>query len=221
MRLFLRRASLGLLLALSACKPSYENLQKLPEAAPPADSGALMSFRPNPVSESKAIYRCLINGKVLFKSFHLSGLLLFRQLEDGSARVLFTNEMGLTFFDFGWDKNDSFQVYRILPQLDKPSLIQMLREDLSAVLLREIHPDATYRQGTETIHRANLEKTKAYYTITDGKLKTIDLAEKKLSRTITFIPPVLPAQLPDSLSIQQHGAQFSIQTKRISDVTDQ
>ena len=211
----LRRASIAGLLAFAACKPAYEQARKLPEPAVQAQSSTLMGYRPNAEREGKVVYRCLINGKLLFKSFHLSGLLLFRQLEDGSARVLFTNELGLTFFDFGWDSKDSFQVYRILPQLDKPALIQMLREDLSVVLLREIKPNATYRHGAETVYRAGLEKTQAYYTIKDGRLTSIDLADKKLSRTVTYVPAVLPQHLPDSLSIEQNGPRFSIQTKRI------
>jgi hypothetical protein len=215
MMLCLRRASIILLFAFAACKPTYQKFRKLPEPAAQAQSSTLMGYRPGKERAEKVVYRCLINGKLLFKSFHLSGILLFRQMDDGSARVLFTNELGMTFFDFGWDRVDSFQVYRILPQLDKPALIQMLREDLSVVLMREIKPVATYRKENETIYQAALEKTQAYYSIKDGRISSIELADKKLSRTVTYVPGVLPQNLPDSFSIEQHGPKFSIQSKRI------
>jgi len=83
------------------------------------------------------------------------------------------------------------------------------------VLMREIKPNATYRKENETIYRAGLEKTQAYYTIKEGRLATIDLADKKLSRTVTYVPGVLPQNLPDSFSVEQHGPKFSIQSKRI------
>ena len=45
---------------------------------------------------STTLYRTQIDvvGK------HLSGLLFFKKLPDESFRVVFTNEMGLNFFDF-------------------------------------------------------------------------------------------------------------------------
>src|SRR6188768_3523231 len=42
---------------------------------------------------------------------HISGLLLIKNMPDSSIRVVFTNEAGVTFFDFGFLADDKFKVF--------------------------------------------------------------------------------------------------------------
>src|SRR6188768_2754601 len=45
---------------------------------------------------------------------HISGLLLIKNMPDSSIRVVFTNEAGITFFDFGFLNDRTFKVYSIV-----------------------------------------------------------------------------------------------------------
>src|SRR5688572_6913872 len=65
---------------------------------------------------------------------HLSGLLLIKDMPDHSQRVVFTNEAGVTFFDFGFLPDGSFKVYNIVKQMDKRPVIQTLRKDFELIL---------------------------------------------------------------------------------------
>src|SRR5688500_11320827 len=64
---------------------------------------------------------------------HISGLLLIKNMPDSSYRVVFTNEGGVTFFDFGFTPAGSFKVYNIIKQLDKKPVIQTLRKDFELI----------------------------------------------------------------------------------------
>src|SRR5215207_2278735 len=59
---------------------------------------------------------------------HISGLLLIKHMPDSSMRVVFTNEAGVTFFDFGFN-DGNFKVHNIIGQLNKKPVIQTLRKD--------------------------------------------------------------------------------------------
>src|SRR5882672_4193636 len=50
---------------------------------------------------------------------HISGLLLIKNMPDSSNRVVFTNEAGITFFDFGFSHEKAFTVYAIIKKLNK------------------------------------------------------------------------------------------------------
>jgi len=65
---------------------------------------------------------------------HISGLLLVKNMPDSSYRVVFTNEAGVTFFDFGFSRKGTFKVYNVIKQLDKKPVIQTLRKDFELIL---------------------------------------------------------------------------------------
>jgi hypothetical protein len=65
---------------------------------------------------------------------NLSGLVFIKSMEDGSKRVVFTNEVGVTFFDFSYTASGVFQVKQILPALNKKVIINTLQKDFSLFL---------------------------------------------------------------------------------------
>src|SRR5688572_18999893 len=60
---------------------------------------------------------------------HISGLLLIKNMPDSSYRIVFTNEAGVTFFDFGFTRERSFKVHNVISQLDKKPVIQTRSEE--------------------------------------------------------------------------------------------
>lgn len=101
MKQFLGLNSL-LLLFFASCASPYKGFK-------PSSSGNKTANQYKP-QFSKEVYRCTVNGRVLFKKFHLSGILLLKEMKNGTVRAIFQNEMGFTFFDFEWDHQDSFKV---------------------------------------------------------------------------------------------------------------
>src|SRR6185369_7920767 len=120
MRCFL--FSIGCLL-LMRCASDYKGLQ----ATAPDDACAA---RIVPARVNTSWY----NADVDVVGRHISGLLLVKHMPDSSYRVVFTNEAGVTFFDFGFLTNGDFKVYNAIHQLNKKAVIQTLRKDFELVL---------------------------------------------------------------------------------------
>ena len=205
----LKYASLSLVLLVAACGSNpYRQLQ-----ASAAHESALR-YKPK---VTKELYRCVVDGRVILKKFHLSGLLLFKTFENGSTRAVFQNEMGFSFFDFKWDARDSFQVVSIIPQLDKPALVKVLAKDMNLLLMKNLDP-ATERQftnGQETYSRFSLEKGYAYYISQQQALQRIENAGKTKVTTITFTGKKDAATLPETILFKHHKAHFTIDLKKI------
>lgn len=169
----------------------------------------------------KTLYRCVVDGKFAFKRFHLSGILYLRHFNDAGDRVVFQSEMGNTFFDFGWDLKDSFQVHQVIEQMNKPALIKTLRKDFELLLGKRLsNATGTYRFGNDPVDyiRFELQKGFAYYlTDSAGKLKGIENADEHRKVVImTFTPPAPLQELPEAATIQHLRAHFTIELKKIT-----
>lgn len=207
----LKYASFLLLFLLISCGKKYQSL-----AFKPLQAGVSISvFKP---VFDKALYRCLVNGKFLFKSFHLSGILIFKTLPDSSTRAVFQNEMGLTFFDFSWDPQDTFQVLKIIPQLNKPALIRTLRKDLELVLMKNLNFNEAKIHAGEgvTVHRFELKNGFADYEIKDAGLRRIYVVGKRKVATISLGNRENKNSMPDSVFVRHHTANFTIELKKIN-----
>lgn len=87
---------ISLLLVITACTSAYDHLRKT-------------EVVPCPVSTFKpvipyAVYSTSVD--VLNK--HLSGLLAVKSIPDSSIYTVFQSEMGLTYFEFEWERNGTF-----------------------------------------------------------------------------------------------------------------
>jgi hypothetical protein len=96
---------------------------------------------------------------------HISGLLLIKNMPDSAYRVVFTNEAGVTFFDFGFSKQGDFKVHNIIKQLDKRPVIQTLRSDFALILGLPFHTSGyqTWTTGEEDFYGVTQKKEKAYF----------------------------------------------------------
>lgn len=206
---------ISVLLLLCACGNPYRSLQQSEKQYPSA-----LTYKP--VFEKK-LYRCTVNGKFLFKKFHLSGVLFFKEMPEHATRAVFQNEMGFPFFDFEWNKNDSFTVKQIIPQLDKPPVIKILRKDMELLLMRHLatSTEKTFTKKDEIYHRFDLEKGYAYYIFTSEKLVRIENAGKKKVTTLTLADKTTAKAMPDSVFIKHHKAHFTIALKTIEQHADE
>lgn len=217
MRYFLF-ASLLLTTFLSCSKHPYKELQQ-------ADQPVVTALQLRPSFE-KVLYRGVIDGRQWIKKYHFSGILYIRNFPDSSARVVFQNEMGATFFDFGWDAGDSFRVFRIIPQMDKEPLIRLLRKDFELLLVRGAvrgNSDACYTTADkrEWYSRFTLSKGFALY-ISPGSipafksLKRIENADdKRKVITMELTPATGNDTMPQHILIRHHRAGFTIDLKKI------
>jgi len=160
----------------------------------------------------KKLYRCIVDGKSIFKTYHLSGILIFKTMGDGSLRTVFQNEMGLNFFDFEWSPSMDFKVISIMPQLDKAALIQTLRKDFEILMGQKMNQ----KSGTEFRAKNNMavvfgrgEGTVAYIK-SSGKSRIENWGKRKKVITISSEKNWDFKALPSQLLIVHHRANFKI-----------
>jgi hypothetical protein len=130
--------------------------------------------------------------------------------------------MGATLFDFGWDVNDSFKVYSIIGQMNKPALIKTLKKDFELLLVRNI-PDKpagyyNFNKDTDLLYsKFNLNKGFVYYvTNKQIELTNIENADEKQKVIIMDMAKgSMLKTLPESLMIKHLKAHFTIKLRKI------
>ena len=213
---YLRLSSLLVVMALhAACSKPYKNLTQ-------QQLGAQSILQYKPLYE-RELYRCAVDGRFLFKKFHLSGLLLFKNMEEGQTRVVFSNEMGLSFFDFSWDKNDSFKVNQIIPQLDKPAVVKLLQKDFELLLMKglDMTTEVKFARGDKTMHRISMDKGFAYYTLEYSKIEEVENVGRSKVITMDLTGNTGRNLMPEKIKINHHKANFTITLQKMKQDVDE
>ena len=121
----------------------------------------------------------------------ITGLLIVKNMESGGTRVVMTSEAGVTFFDFEFTPERNFKVHRIIPQLDRKVVVNLLREDFGLLLGIPFKgsPIQSASMNNELYFGVTQKKGTAYF-ITDLDCSTLLRLEVGSSRkkkvTITF-----------------------------------
>lgn len=210
MKCFLKLSSI-ILLFLASCTAPYKGLQHH------TAKESVYRFQP---SFDKALYRCIVDGRFIFKKFHLSGVLFFKQLENGTKRAIFQNEMGIAFFDLEWDKDGNFKVRQIMEQLDKEAVKKTLRKDLEMLLMMGMDNSSEIMLGEDRgkvqLYRLNREEGYVYYTVEDDQLLKIENANnRKKIITVNIGGKATPRAMPDTVLFDHHKANFTISLTKI------
>lgn len=209
--------SMGICLLLASCSTTYH----FPKKSEMKQETMGFVWQPG---FQRTLYRCEANGRFLFKKFHLSGLLYFRNFSDTATRVVFQNELGITYFDFGWDKHNDFHVYHIMEQMNKPALITTLQKDFEIFLGKNIDNNAlaftTAKPKGKWIRHSFYDGFVYYFFPDNGtdSCTQIDYGtSKKVLTRFSFTPPIKTEKtpLPDSIVIKHFRAGFSILLKRL------
>lgn len=207
----LKSVSIALaVLALSGCaRQPYRKLTRQ-EVFSPAAREILRA----PVY-TRELYRCVVDGGFLFKKYHISGVLLFKRFEDKSERVVFQNELGVSFFNFKWDANDSFSVTSVMPQLNKQAVLRILQTDFELLLRKNLDTSGIQqlKSGTGDIIAVGKNAGNAWYEVSG---RSIVYGGKSPVTTISIDSTVAPTRgLPKKLSIRHHKARFTIDLNSI------
>ena len=196
----------SLVLVFSGCSSAYKNLQ-----AGSGEASCVLKFRP-------AFNAELYNTKVNVVGKHLSGLLLFKSMPDSSMRVVFSNEMGLKFFDFEFAANGDFRVYQVIKQLNKKAVIKTLRNDFELLMMRNIQlNNAVVKKDSLLTWYGFPGKKETHYYITSGACDSLVRIENAMKRKpkLRIVMQNYNNGIPDSIGITHHNFNFNIGLKYI------
>ncbi len=186
----------------------YRNMQKIR-----SDESCLLKFKPD-------LHHVIYKTSVDVIGKHISGLLVIKRMPDSSTRIVFTNEMGFSFFDFGFLHDSGFKVYLIIPQMNKEALIRTLRKDFELLLYRNLSNGKYYAlKDSGLIYHAFPQIEGVNYYVTDSscrQLVKMQRASTKKPVMEAYIYGGSPGLAPDSISIRHFNiSHFSITLKKI------
>lgn len=197
--------------AVSSCSPLYKGMQQTS-----GGDSCIALFKPD---FSRALYNTQVNvvGK------HLSGLVIFKTMPDSSVRVVFSNEAGFKFFDFGFKKND-FTVYYIFDQMNKKPVIRTLRKDFQLILMTHLYDANHYFLRKDDASYYSFRDGKDYYHYITNASCTELLRMERTGRRKKVMEAVMQHYqngIPDTIGIKHSNFNFTIELKRINDVVEQ
>jgi hypothetical protein len=142
-----------------------------------------------PVFQS-AIHTATYSAQLDFYKKHISGLFVFKSMNDTTERVVFMTETGFKFFDFEFTPHQ-FKVQYIIPSLNKKFIVNTLSRDLGYLVVPPFENSAHEQPKNDnyTIFKFPTHKAYAYYS-TDKRcdqLQKIEVGnDKKKSLVIDF-----------------------------------
>lgn len=193
-------------LLMAGCSPLYNSLQKSQ-----ADINCLQKFKP---SFKPALYEAKIDvvGK------HLSGLLVIKKMPDSSVRMVFSNEMGFTFFDIEFTNDDHFKVHSIIRQMDKKAVKKTLKKDFELILMQHIENKSYYViRDSSLVYMALPQARGTYYYITNTDCASL-VKMQRASKHKVVVEAIMQNYVdgvPDTIGISHKNFNFDIGLKRI------
>ena len=149
---------------------------------------------------------------------HISGLLLMKNMADSSARIVFTNEAGVKFFDFEFGNTGTFKSQYIMERLDKKAVVNTLRKDFELILGMPFRgqPENMLTNG-QAVYIAYPWKELTAYAITDtncGSLQRMETGSRK-KRMVSLKMSDNNGQ-PDSVYLQHHTFNMIIKLVKLN-----
>lgn len=194
------------LLIMLSCSPAHQQMQTAS-----ADVNLLQKFKP-------AFTVALYNTTVDVVGNHLSGLLLIKKMPDSSTRIVFSNEMGFSFFDFEFAADGKFKVYSITKQMNKKSVIKTLQHDFELILMNNLDNSKASVQSKDGLTYFVFPQTKGFnYYITNQSGNNLVRMERASDKK-TIVEAVMKnyvGGIPDTIGISHKTFEFNIGLKRI------
>ena len=194
------------LAVLLGCSPLHKQMQSAN-----ADVQGVQKFKP-------AFGVALYSTTVDVSGNHLSGLLLVKKMPDSSTRMVFSSEMGLSFFDFEFSADGNFKVYSIIKKMNRKAVIKTLRHDFELVLMNRLdHSGASVRSRDGQLYFVfPQEKGYHYYVTNDSGTELLRL--ERASNKKVIVEAVMKNYhngIPDTIGISHKTFEFNIGLKRI------
>jgi hypothetical protein len=191
---------------MMSCSPVHQQMQSAS-----ADVNVLQKFKP-------AFTVALYNTTVDVVGNHLSGLLLIKKMPDSSTRMVFSNEMGIGFFDFEFKPDGDFKVYSIMKKLNKNSVIKTLQHDFELVLMNNLDNSKVVVKTNEGLTYFIFPQSKGFnYYITNQTGNELVRLERASNKK-TIVEAVMKNYIngiPDTIGISHKTFEFNIGLKRI------
>lgn len=196
------------IILFSSCASEYKLLKPVVY-----DQNCLDAIRP------KGISTTWYQASVDVLQRHVSGLLLIKELPDGNTRIVFTNEVGVTFFDFEFHPDGNFKIIHIINQMDKKAVVNTLSKDFEILLgfpFRKVKLNAW--QEVDKLYYGVTRNGETAYCVTDLKCSSLHYLElgSNRKRKVTLDTSGDNPKSPDTIEIRHHTFDMKITLKKLN-----
>lgn len=159
----------------------------------------------------------LYKAEVSLYGKKLGGLLLVKYMPDSSYRIVFTNETGITFFDFEL-KEDTFKVHSCIEKFNNDAVLTTIANDIQLLLfekrwtqMAQILMDA---ENTSRVYKFKEKEKEVYYfkSETTKKISKVEQAVGKKKKVIIDLWDYKNS-FPASLKITHQTIRLKIELK--------
>jgi hypothetical protein len=206
-RLLTRCLFFSLTLLGYGCAADYKALQSTG-----IDQACIDRLRPRGIASSWYDASIDVVGR------HISGLLLVKNMNDTTSRVVFTNEAGVKFLDFEIFSNGAYKVHHVIRQLNRKAVIGLLQKDFALMLGVPFNATPWKAWATDTaIFYGVPQKKEICYFITGKECASLQRIESgsKRKRKVTLML-YGDVQKPDSIHLQHHTFAMQIKLTKIA-----
>jgi len=164
-----------------------------------------------------AIRTATYSAQLDFYKKHISGLFVFKAMNDTTERVVFMTETGFKFFDFEFTPHH-FKIQYIIPSLNKKIIVNTLQKDLGYLVVPPVENSAhdQPKRDMSTIFKFPQHKGFVYYT-SDKKcdqLQKIEVGNDKKKNLVIDIADTLNKN-PKTINIAHQNFKLTIFMKQI------
>jgi hypothetical protein len=154
----------------------------------------------------------LYSTQVYITSHYLSGLVVMKKMGGDTTRIVFTNEMGLTYFDFELTDQD-FNVKYCINKLNKKIVLNELRDIFQLILMTDKRLDSFKELKLDSLNQYCIDNSNeqiCYYT--DLNCTNISMIEtaKKQNKKVLISLEGLNKGLAKKIDIKYLNFKFNI-----------
>lgn len=155
------------------------------------------------------IYRASIDA---FEN-NFSGIFIIKKLGLEHHRIAFTTELGNIIFDFTF-KGDEFKVNRILKELDKKLLLNILRNDFKVLVSESPGVEKVFIFQEDSIYQTNvLQKTHFHFRRQKQLYKITKVKSGKSN--VEFLFSEINDEIAQQIDILHQNLNLTMKLKRI------
>ncbi|MGJ8737967.1 hypothetical protein [Zobellia laminariae] len=158
-------------------------------------------------AEKDYVYKAKIDA--FNKSF--GGIFIVKKLGPEHHRIAFTTEIGNTIFDFTFE-GDDFKVNRILKELDRKILINILKRDFKALIQEQSPVKNHFSLKNDDILQTDILSKKHYFHYTNNQLNKIVRVDRNKEK-VDFSFTNIDGQFANEIEIAHHNFKLHIALK--------
>jgi hypothetical protein len=164
-----------------------------------------------PVFDASKSY--LYKAKIDILKYYLSGLLFIKPVTEDTFRLVFTNELGIKFFDIEFFPKGK-TVHYIMEKMNKKAVINTLEKDMKLFLMNDLVMAKAQELQSETgstVFKFKGDKENYFYFLNDSSvLERIELTTKKKVKVEVDLKDY-QENVPHLINIKHHNFKFNIE----------